>query len=101
MIIKLDMSKAYDRTSWNFVRKMLEPFDSAEEWVHWILGIVSTTFFSILINGSPSKNFNPSRGLPRQGDPLSPYLYIILVEGLGRLIQKEVAERKICGLRLQ
>jgi hypothetical protein len=85
MLIKLDMSKAYDRISWNFLRKMLEAFSFAEEWVRWILGLVSTTFFSILINGSPSKNFNPSRGL-RQGDPLSPYLYIILAEGLGRLI---------------
>jgi hypothetical protein len=96
MLIKLDMSKAYDRISWHFLRKMLEAFIFAEDWVRWILGLVSSSFFSILINGSPSKNFNPTRGI-RQGDPLSPYLYIILVEGLGRLIQKEVAENKLQG----
>jgi hypothetical protein len=79
---------------------MLEAFGFAEEWVCWIYGIISSVFFSILINGSPSKTFNPMQGI-RQGDPLSPYLYIILVEGLGRLLQKEVTEKKIQGIRLQ
>jgi hypothetical protein len=100
MLIKLDMSKAYDQISWQFLRKMLEAFGFAEEWVRWIYGLISSVFFSILVNGSPSKTFNPTRGI-RQGDPLSPYLYIILVEGLGRLLQKVVIEKKIQGIKLQ
>jgi len=62
--------------------KMLEAFSFVEDWVRWILGLVSSVFFSILINGSLSKNFNPTRGI-HQVDPLSPYLYIILAEGMG------------------
>jgi hypothetical protein len=82
MMMKLDMSKAYDRMNWDFLHKMLLAFGFGEDWVAWVMNLVSTTFFSILVNGSPSKTFNVSRGL-RQGDPMSPFLYIILVEGLG------------------
>jgi hypothetical protein len=62
MLIKLDMSKAYDRISWHFLKENARGFHFAEDWVHWILGLVSSSFFSILINGSPSKTFNPIKG---------------------------------------
>lgn len=55
--------------------------------------------FSILLNGTPVATFNATRGL-RQGDPLSPFLFIIVAEGLGRYIKKELRERKIKGMRL-
>jgi hypothetical protein len=83
MMMKLDMSKAYDRMNWDFLRRMLLDFGFAEYWVTWVMNLVSKAFFSILLNGSPTKNFNGSRGL-YQGDPLSPFLFIILAEGLGR-----------------
>jgi hypothetical protein len=82
MMMKLDMSKAYDRMNWDFLRKIFLAFGFGGDWVDWVLNLVSSSFFSILVNGSPSKTFNPSRGLC-QGDPLSPFLYIILVEELG------------------
>lgn len=65
----------------------------------WVLSMISTPNFSILLNGAPSTTFNASRGL-RQGDPLSPFLFIIAAEGLGRYFKKELRERKIQGLRL-
>jgi hypothetical protein len=67
MMMKLDMSKAYDRMNWDFLRKMLLAFGFGGDWVDWVMNLVSTTFFSILVNGSPSKTFNVSRGL-HQGD---------------------------------
>lgn len=63
------------------------------------MALVTSSSFSILVNGSPSKIFIPSRGL-RQGDPLSPFLFILMMEGLGRLIKQAKAEGKIKGLQL-
>jgi hypothetical protein len=78
---------------------MLLDFGFGEDWVAWVLNLVSTTFFSILVNDSPSKTFNVSRGL-RQGDPLSPFVYIILAEGLGHSLSRVKSHRKIKGISL-
>ncbi|XP_057862719.1 uncharacterized protein LOC131071037 [Cryptomeria japonica] len=63
MLIKLDMSKAYDRVSWEFLQKTLLAFGFAEEWVNWVLSCVTSASFSVLINGEPSDLFSASRGL--------------------------------------
>ena len=99
MLIKLDLSKAYDRLNWRYLEAILQAFGFCDRWVRWVLSMISTPNFSILLNGAPSSTFNASRGL-RQGDPLSPFLLIIAAEGLGRYFKKEVRERKIQGLRL-
>lgn len=62
------------------------------------MALVTTASCSILLNGSPSKTFKPSRGLT-QGDPLSPFLFILMMEGLGRVIKATKKERRIQGLR--
>jgi len=61
--------------------------------------LVTTASCSIILNGAPSKTFKPSRGL-RQGDPLSPFLFILMMEGLGRAIKAAKEEGRILGLRL-
>eukprot|EP00253_Pinus_taeda_P022782 PITA_22782 len=63
------------------------------------MALVTTASCSILLNGSPSRTFKPSRGL-RQGDPLSPFLFILMIEGLGRAIRATKEEWRIQGLRL-
>jgi hypothetical protein len=85
MLLKLDLSKAFDRASWQYIKAILDAFGFDQGWVSWIMNLLTSTFFSILINGVPSKPFSPSRGI-RQGDPLSPFLFILLAEGLGRYL---------------
>eukprot|EP00253_Pinus_taeda_P016827 PITA_16827 len=79
--------------------EVLESFGFSKRWVKWIHSLISTPNFSILVNGTPSKTFNASRGI-RQGDPLSPFLFILAAKGLGRYIKKERAANKIKGLKL-
>jgi len=54
MLIKLDLSKSFDRISWQYMRSMLESFGFDKDWVNWILKLTSSAFFYILVNGVPS-----------------------------------------------
>lgn len=62
MIMQLDIAKAYDKLNWNYIRKVRLAFGFDHNWVRWVMALV-TYSFSILVNGSPSKTFKPSRGL--------------------------------------
>eukprot|EP00253_Pinus_taeda_P035409 PITA_35409 len=99
VIMQLDITKAYDRLNWNYIKKNLIAFGFDHNWVRWVLALVTFSSFSILVNGSPSETFIPSRGL-RQGDPLSPFLFILMMEGLGRSIKHAKEVGKIKGLQL-
>eukprot|EP00253_Pinus_taeda_P036581 PITA_36581 len=99
MMIKLDLSKAYDRLNWKYLETVLERFGFHQRWIAWIHNLISSPHFSVLVNGSPSKTFNASRGI-RQGDPLSPFLFILAAEGLGRFIKQERTANRIKGLQI-
>lgn len=79
---------------------MLTTFGFSPMWVQWILILISTTFFSIFIYGIPSQLFSPSRGI-RQGDPISPFLFVLMVEGLGHHIKHALLSQHLKGLSIQ
>ena len=99
MAIKLDMEKAYDRLEWPFILNVLRNFGFDERWINWITECISNTSFSILINDSPYGFFQPQRGL-RQGDPLSPFLFIVAAEVLSKLLQKAEERNKLKDIKL-
>lgn len=81
MALKMDMSKSYDRVEWGFLRAMMEKISFDKAWVDIIMKCISTMAYSVSINGRRGASFRTSRGL-RQGNPLSPFLFLICSEGL-------------------
>jgi hypothetical protein len=99
MFLKMDMEKAFDRMEWNFLLAILEILGFSSTWISWIKIYISTPSFSILLNDSPSGYFSPSKGL-RQGDPLSPFLFILGSEVFSRLMFKEESLGSLQGLQI-
>jgi len=85
MILKVDLSKAYDRVSWDLLRLILCQIGVPYGVIKWIMACVTTTNYVVLVNGSPTRFFKAGRGL-RQGCPLSPLLFLLLIEGLSKMI---------------
>ena len=83
--MKLDMSKAYDRVKWIFLCRLTKKMGFQDHWIQLIYGCISSVSYSILVNGEPHGDIKPTRGL-RQGDPFSPYLFLLVFEGLNGLI---------------
>lgn len=86
MIVKLDMMKAYDRVDWNALNLVLSKFGFGKSWIKWIYTCISVDRFLVLINGSPCGLFSSSWGV-RQGDPLSPFLFINMAKSFSRAIR--------------
>lgn len=99
MAVKTDMSKAYDRIEWTFLEAVLRKLGFHERWISWIMVCVTSVSYSFLVNGAPQGKVNPSRGL-RQGDPLSPYLFILCTEVLSGLCSKAQASGLLPGIKV-
>ncbi|GLT36867.1 hypothetical protein SLA2020_112150 [Shorea laevis] len=81
MICKLDLEKAYDRLEWSFIHETLVFFKFPSDIIRLIMSSITSSSLSILVNGERTDSFFPSRGI-RQGDPLSPYIFIMCMEHL-------------------
>lgn len=86
---KVDFAKAYDSVNWKFLEEMMEGFQFNAKWRRWIKACVESASASVLVNGSPCGEFKLRKGL-RQGDLISPFLYLMVAEGLSLLMQKAV-----------
>jgi hypothetical protein len=98
-VLKIDLSKAYDRVSWLFIRLLLTHLGFAVPFINWAMNCLTTTSFVVLINGSTSSFFPSERGL-RQGCLLSPLLFLLVVEGLSRAISEAKRLGSFSGIKI-
>lgn len=96
---KLDLSKAYDRMEWGFVRATMAKLGFEEGWIDRVMRCMETVIYNFTLNGEPVSSLIPSRGL-RQGDPISPYLFILGLEGLSTMLSKAENEKFIQGIKV-
>ncbi|XP_074376188.1 secreted RxLR effector protein 78-like [Apium graveolens] len=84
---KIDISKAYDRLEWDFIRNMMVKFGFSELWIARTMKLITSVSYSFIRNGDVFGDITPHRGV-RKGDPISPYIYIMCAEGLSSIIRR-------------
>jgi hypothetical protein len=99
VVVKIDLSKAYDRVNWLYIRMMLIHLGFGVAFTNWVMGCLTTVSFSILINGSASSFFKVDRGV-RQGCPLSPLLFLLVVECLSRFLNEAKTTGNFRGIKI-
>ncbi|KAK1678101.1 hypothetical protein QYE76_038949 [Lolium multiflorum] len=96
--LKIDMMKAYDRIEWAYLHDCLTKLGFADSWINSVMRCVTSARYAVKVNGALTSPVVPSRGI-RQGDPISPYLFLLCTEGLSCLMQKKEGLGELPGLR--
>ncbi|GJY59135.1 RNA-directed DNA polymerase, eukaryota [Tanacetum coccineum] len=99
MIFKVDFEKAYDSVRWDYLDDVLLKFGFGDRWRGWIQGCLKSSMGSVLVNGSPTTEFEFHKGL-KQGDPLSPFLFILVMESLNLSFNRILNARLFSGITI-
>jgi hypothetical protein len=99
LFFKVDFERAYDTVHWNFLEFMMLGIGFVEGWRRWIRACVFQSSMSVLVNESPTEDFSVGKGL-MQGNPLSPFLFLIVAEGLTGLMSKAVDNSLFNGYKV-
>jgi len=91
--IKIDISKAFESVQWPFLINVLTVLWFPRDFIHWINLCITTASFSVQVNGEQAGYFQSSRGL-RQGCALSPYLFVIFMDVLSKMLDRAAAARQ-------
>ncbi|BFG35167.1 hypothetical protein CerSpe_214410 [Prunus speciosa] len=100
MGLKLDMNKAYDRIEWDFVKEVLHKLGFDSTWVRLVMRCITSVRFTVLLNGKAGIPFKPTRGI-RQGDPISPYIFILVSDVLSSMLNKAVERGIVQGIKFR
>jgi hypothetical protein len=96
-VYKLDVAKAYDQVDWRYLENVLVKMGFHRRWVQWMVGCVTTVRYSVLFNGVLMDSIQATRCLC-QGDPLSPSLFLFVVDGLSKVLQSEASNGSLQGV---
>ncbi|XP_026417578.1 uncharacterized protein LOC113313069 [Papaver somniferum] len=96
---KIDMEKAFDNVNWQALFTILQKHEFGEKWISWIKRCVTSTHLFFLVNGGSTEIFKPNKGL-RQGDSLSPYLFLLVVGILSKLLNDAVERGQLSGFQV-
>ncbi|KAI3797458.1 hypothetical protein L1987_32715 [Smallanthus sonchifolius] len=99
MLFKVDFAKAFDSLNWNYLNSIMEHMGFGCRWGAWINGYLRSGMSSVLVNGSPTDEFPIEKGV-RQGDPISPFLFILAMEGLSAMLKSASQKGLFNGCRL-
>lgn len=99
MILKIDLEKAFDQASWLYIRMLLTHLGFPNQVINWIMCCINLFSYNVLINGAATGFFHVERGL-RQGFPLSPLLFLLVMEGLSRCLIEEMDRGRLRGIMI-
>jgi len=94
LCLKVDYEKGYDSVRWDFLLYMLQKLGFHSKWINWVKGCLESASVFVLVNGSPTEEFRPTKGL-RHGDPLTPFLFLIVAKGIAGFVRQALKETSL------